>query len=172
MCRSNDVKLNELLPPVIDWIDATLANSANEARPVASFGFARLPRFYTPNYLNRVKVVVVDRVPAPPLAGHGIPEFDKFISGDYAAITLKDTYFIQTRHVGDESTHFHELVHTVQWSHLGAEQFLLAYATGLIKYGYRDSPLENQAYSLQKIFDAKGEPFDVEVEVRKSFNQN
>jgi hypothetical protein len=33
------------LPMIIDWIDQTLAAHFGEARPVADFGFKRLPIF-------------------------------------------------------------------------------------------------------------------------------
>ena len=62
----------------------------------------------------------------------------------------------------DESLHFHELVHVVQWQHLGPERFIMAYALGhLISGGYRTNPLEAMAYGLQARFDANAPAFDV-----------
>jgi len=46
-----------------------------------------------------------------------------------------------------------ELVHVIQWERLGVDDFLLAYGAGLMQFGYRDSPLEKMAYSLQASFD-------------------
>jgi hypothetical protein len=66
-----------------------------------------------------------------------------------------------------ESLHFHELVHVVQWRILGPERFLWAYADGLERFGYRNSPLEVVAYDLQERFDAGVKPFDVEAEVAR-----
>ena len=57
----------------------------------------------------------------------------------------------------DESTHFHELVHVVQWARLGVDNFLLAYGVGLLQFGYQESPLERMAYSLQHDFE-RGAP--------------
>jgi len=45
------------------------------------------------------------------------------------------------------------LVHVIQWERLGVDDFLLAYGAGLMQFGYRDSPLEKMAYSLQYGFD-------------------
>jgi len=46
------------------------------------------------------------------------------------------------------------MVHVVQWERLGIDNFLLAYGTGLLQYGFRDSPLEEMAYSLQSGFES------------------
>lgn len=67
-------------------------------------------------------------------------------------ITYKDTFFVRHLHQNTESLHFHELVHVVQWERLGVDNFLLAYAAGLMQFGYHDSPLEKMAYSLQDRF--------------------
>jgi hypothetical protein len=41
-------KLLSKLPEITGWIDATLAANADQSRPVASFGFKRLPAYYSP----------------------------------------------------------------------------------------------------------------------------
>jgi hypothetical protein len=159
------------LPLITRWIDHTLAAHAGDARSVASLGFKRLPTFYSAAFLTSAKVVAVERAPVPPLSAMGLPEFGDFERGNYAGITFKDTYFVQTARVGSESLHFHELVHVVQWAHLGAEKFLLAYAAGLATNGYRNSPLEAMAYDLQAYFDQNGKPVDVEDAVTNKLNE-
>jgi hypothetical protein len=154
------------LPLVQDWIDSTLASHENRVRPVASYRFERLLQFYSPSLLTSAKVIEVERVPVPPLTSFGLPEFAAFEKGEYSAITYKDTYFLQISHASNESLHFHELVHVVQWRHLGVEKFLTAYAIGLIKFGYADSPLEQLAYRLQSQFEQQGLPDDVESLIR------
>lgn len=129
------MNLDSLLPKVpliASWIDDTLTSHKNAAQSVASLGFARLPAFYSNGLLAIANVVPVDRVPVPPLSSIGLPEFTEFEHGNYAGITFKDTYFVKQPAFRDESLHFHELVHVVQWSHLGVERFLLAYASGLV----------------------------------------
>jgi hypothetical protein len=160
------------LPLVEDWIDATLAAHEKLARPVASYSFERLPQFYSPSLLSSTKVVEVERVPMPPLASFGLPEFAAFENGEYWGVTFKDTYFLQASHATNESTHFHELVHVVQWRHLGVERFLTIYAIGLLKFGYAASPLEHMAYTLQSYFDQQGQPADVEPLIRQVLDTN
>ena len=162
--------LRTKLPSMVAWIDQTLAAHAGNAVAVADFGFNRLPIFYSPVLLARAKVVEVARVPVPPLSALGLPEFAAFEQGDYGGITFKDTYFVKATEAANESLHFHELVHVVQWAHLGVEKFLLQYAAGLAAHGYRNSPLEVMAYDLQAYFDSNNKPFDVEGVVRSRLN--
>jgi hypothetical protein len=159
------------LPLVVRWIDQTLAAHAHQTRPVASFGFARLPNYFSTELLQHAKVVGVARVPVPPLTALGLPEFASFEKGDYSGITFKNTYFVQERRLTDESIHFHELVHVIQWEYLGVERFLLAYGAGLIARGYRDSPVEAMAYELQRRFQRNEPPFDVATAVRTKLDE-
>jgi hypothetical protein len=82
---------------------------------------------------------------------------------DMAGITYLDTYFVRADHIHDESLHFHELVHVIQWRLLGPEEFLERYADGLERFGYRNSPLEVMAYDLQGRFERDQQPFSVEA---------
>jgi hypothetical protein len=90
--------------------------------------------------LARAKVVLVDRVPMPPLSSIVLGRFADFENMDASGITYLDTYFVRQPEAGRESLHFQELVHVIQWQVLGAERFLALYADGLEKHGYRDSP--------------------------------
>lgn len=164
-------KLLSKLPEITGWIDATLAGHAGLSRPVTSFGFKRLPDYYSPQFLDQAKVVVVEHVPVPPLSALGLPELAAFEQGNYAGITFKDTYFVKADEASRESLHFHELVHVVQWGHLGVEKFLAAYAAGLAVQGYRESPLEVMAYDLQDYFDQNGQLGDVVAAVRNKLNE-
>jgi hypothetical protein len=78
----------------------------------------------------------------------------------FAGITYKDTFFLQQGQ-NSESLHFHELIHVVQWERLGVDNFLLAYGVGLVQFGYKNSPLEQMAYSLQQAFDNDTLPGDL-----------
>jgi len=167
----NLAKFLSRLPLITNWMNRTLADNAAHARPVADFGFVRLPLFFSADLLANTKVIVVARVPAPPFTAIGLPEFSAFGNGDYSGITFKDTYFLQTSQASNESVHFHELVHVVQWAHLGVERFLSAYAAGLEENGYRNNPMEAMAYELQDYFDRIGQPHDVETSIRSQLNQ-
>jgi hypothetical protein len=133
---------------------------------VISLGFPRLPQYYSREVLTNAKVVAVDRVPMPPLSSMGLVQFAGFEQMEFAGITYVDTYFLRHEHMVLESIHFHELVHVIQWRILGPERFLAVYADGLGTHGYRNSPLEVMAYSLQERFDQGSAPFDVEALVK------
>jgi hypothetical protein len=98
----------------------------------------------------------------PPLSAIGLNQFTAFENGNYDGITFLDTFFVKHHRAADESLHFHELIHVVQWRLLGPERFLAAYAAGLEVYGYRNSPLEVMAYDAQAAFDQNARPFDAE----------
>src|SRR5260370_31149371 len=150
-----------LLPAMLDWIDMTLAAHASVSRPVRSFNFQRLPHYFSEAILTTTDVIVVDRVPTPPLSALGLIEFKTFEAQDMAGITFKDTYFLQADHADTESVHFHELVHVVQWKVLDPQRFLLLYADGLARYGYADSPLEIMAVCHQEPVDVVRAPHPV-----------
>ena len=137
----NPKELLEKLPLVRGWIDRTLAEHSNRARPVTSYRFLRLGGFYSSEFLTTAKVVEVERVPVPPLSVLGLTGFGEFEGGNYAGITFLDTYFVQSGEALRESLHFHELVHVVQWKYLGVDRFVMAYALGYLQGGgYRANP--------------------------------
>src|ERR1035437_3419422 len=88
-----------------------------------------------------------------PLSALGLREFADFENQPARGITYLDTYFLWRADATDESLHFHELVHVVQWQVLGPKDFLLLYAAGLAESGYRDCRLEAMAYDHQRRFD-------------------
>jgi hypothetical protein len=164
-------KLLEKLPPVRDWIERTLGAHRAEARPAASYHFKRLPQFFTPVFLETAFVVIVPHLPIIPLTSFGLPELEAFEKGSYSGITYRNTYFITEAGSADESLHFHELIHVLQWQHLGVDGFLTAYAAGLIEHGYRNNPLEVMAYDLQAKFDEGVQSLDVRSIVRTQVAQ-
>jgi len=72
-------------------------------------------------------------------------------------VTYKGTFFVRAGQQ-TESLYFHELVHVVQWERLGVDNFLLAYAIGLLQHGYQQSPLEQMAFQLQARIDQQRVP--------------
>ncbi|MDY7029794.1 MAG: hypothetical protein SVR04_15990 [Spirochaetota bacterium] len=146
---------------VREWIEATLDEYRDQAVPVADLDFPRLRKVFPPDLLSRAKAVVVPgAVPLPPLGSRGFPEFEPTESRAAAGVTYKDTFFVSRPH-GTEGLYFHELIHVLQWDRLGIENFLIAYGTGLIQFGYRNCPLERMAYTLQAKFSLKVLPEDV-----------
>lgn len=164
--------LQQKLPEVRLWIDRTLAAHADQARPVASIGFPRLGSYYSAALLASARVIPVAHVPAPPLASMGLIGFDGFEQLDSIGITFLSSFFVRHGREGDESLHFHELVHVIQWQHLGPERFIMAYAIGHLRCGgYRTNPLEVMAYVLQACFDHHASGFDVAAVVRTELDQ-
>src|SRR6516164_5876694 len=65
--------------PLIDnWIRAALSAHAGTARSVASCGFPRLPLYFTAETLASAKVVIMDRLPIPPLSSWRLTQFASF----------------------------------------------------------------------------------------------
>ena len=154
-------KFQTTLPAVREWIDNLLERHKEQAVPVINLGFGKLQQLFPADLLEKSKVVVVTtELPVPPLSRMGLPEFVEMENMSKEGITYKNTFFINHLHQ-TESLCFHELVHVIQWERLGVDNFLLAYGAGLMQFGYfdyRNSPLEQMAYSLQAGFDSGGLP--------------
>jgi hypothetical protein len=155
MYMTNDIipRLHAALPQVKTWIDQFLADRASNARPVSSLGSERLAACFPQEFLDKSKVVLVDRVTFPPVETFGLPEFADIHRMEFEGITFKDTIFIRWD-LRYDGLYFHELVHVVQWARLGVDDLLLAYGLGLSQQSYRDTPLEDMAYTLQAKFEA------------------
>ena len=92
----------------------------------------------------------------------GLVRFADFERGNFDAITYVDTIFLKPTRSNNENTHFHELVHVIQWRLLGPDRFLLTYANGLECFGYRQSPLEAMAYDAETAFAGNPAIFNAE----------
>jgi len=161
----------KVFPFVRDWISKTLAAHAPKAKSAASFNFQKLPLYHSNELLARAKVVVVDKCPVPPVSTIGLTQFADFENMNARGIAYLDTYFVLWHEAEQESLHFHELVHVIQWQLLGAERFLALYADGLEKHGYRNGPLEVMAYNHEARFNSTEPPYSVEAAVRQQLQQ-
>jgi len=155
-------EFQELYPPLLNWLRATLTAHAGMAQAVASRAFSRLPLYFSKETLASTKVVLVNWVPRPPLSKMGLTRFVEFERGDLDGITYLDTFFLKQAHSKNEAIHFHELIHVVQWRLLGPDRFLYSYANGLERFGYRQSPLEVMAYDAERMFATSITIFDAE----------
>jgi hypothetical protein len=155
--------LQNRLPAIRKWIDTPVEEHRPAARPLTSLGFTRLAHYFDAETLKRASVVEVDIVPKPPLTTLGLHQFSDFEQMNAAGTTYGNVYFVVRTRATDESLHFHELVHTIQWHILGADRFLLAYALGhLAGGGYDNNPLEEVAHTLEGIFVREPRLFRVE----------
>ncbi|MBI4469544.1 MAG: hypothetical protein HY650_09520 [Acidobacteria bacterium] len=153
-------RFHTALPQVRDWIDQLVDAHADRARVVSTLGFSRLLDCFPREVLDRAKVVSINRVPFPPVKKIGLPELAAMEERSLDGITFRDTFFLQEG-LASEGVYFHELVHVVQWTRLGLENFLLAYGLGLVSFEYAQSPLERMAYELQKNFERDTLPRDL-----------
>jgi hypothetical protein len=157
-------KFRLTLPALREWINNLLERHKEQAVPVIKLGYARLPQIFSKDLLERSQLVVVTaKPPFPPVGSMGLSEFAAMENMSMDGITYKNTFFIN--HLRQtESLCFHELVHVIQWERLGVDNFLLSYGAGLMQSGYldyRNSPLEDMAYSLQTRFDRRSLHTDV-----------
>jgi hypothetical protein len=158
--------LRPAVPLVLAWVRHEVRQGAQQARPVDSFGFPRLGRYFSAQTLARARAVVGRPLPVGPFGGLGLSRLQERVANGTAGITLLDTFFVIPERAGDESLFFHELVHVVQWDHLGPEAFVEAYGHGLITQGYARCPLEVMAYAHEARFHRGARPYDVEAEIR------
>lgn len=155
--------LQTRLPAIRKWIETTVAESRPAARPLSAYGFTRLAHYFDAETLKRASVIEVDVVPKPPLTALGLRQFSDFEQLNGAGLTYGDIYFVVRSRASDESLHFHELVHTIQWHKLGIDRFIMAYALGhLAGGGYANNPLEEIAHTLEGIFTKEPRLFRVE----------
>lgn len=154
--------LQTRLPVIRKWIETTAAEYRPAARPLSSYGFTRLAHYFDAETLKRASVIEVDVVPKPPLTALGLHQFSDFEQLNGAGLTYGDIYFVVRARANDESLHFHELVHTIQWHHLGVDRFILAYALGHLAGGYQNNPFEEIAHTLEGIFTKEPRLFRVE----------
>ena len=161
-CEMSPEEFAKLYPPLLDWIRTTLSARAPAAQTVTSRGFSRLPLYFTEKTLTSTKVVLVDPLPMPPLSSMGLARFADFERGNFDGITYIDTIFLKPTQSNNESMHFHELVHIIQWRMLGPDRFLFSYVNGLECFGYRQSPLEAMAYDAETAFASSTAIFNVE----------
>lgn len=156
---------------LLSWVDGVLDAHREQARPVMDLSFPRLPGHYATEILQSTSVVVLEQCPSIPLSEFGLRPDDMPPADQVAGFALRDIYFVTPRSEHHESTHFHELVHVVQWRLLGDECFFHLYGAGLIAEGYRSSPLERIAYDLQSRFDEIDTDFDAADEVRRALER-
>src|SRR5438552_6632774 len=161
-CRLTPEEFHSAYPKLRAWIQKTLAFYEENAKPVASMHFVRLPLYFDHSLLETAKFIAIDRLPMPPLSAMGLSRFAAFEQGNFNGITYLDRYFIKQKVVTEEAIHFHELIHVIQWRLLGPEGFLAAYANGLDEFGYENSPLEKMAYDAEASFRRSSVIFDAD----------
>ncbi len=159
--------LYSALPLFIEWMNRLLDNYRKQAISVADFGFRKIDVVYPPNLRKQAGIVSLkESIPLPPFKKLGLVEFNELEQLNAIGVTYKDLIFLLEDHL-TEINCFHEMVHVVQWKHLGVEKFLVAYGMGLIMNGYFENPLEQIAYNYQQKLEANALPMNFLEETRK-----
>ena len=63
----------------------------------------------------------------------------------FGAVTLPWSIYILPERIEDKALRMHELIHAEQIERMGVVRFYLAYAWQVLRYGYREAPLEREA---------------------------
>ncbi len=152
---------------VADYISEQRVLFHSKATPISADDKAALQPFFPAGVLDEVKVVR-GKVSDPPfyaqLRSFGIHNMPAF--SELAAITFVD--MVVHAEPLTRTLLFHELVHAVQYRHLGVSGFADLYVRGFLNSGsYEEIPLEKQAYELEARFAKNGEAFSVDEDVQR-----
>ena len=162
---------------ITDWVASYIADQRShfhvKAKPIGSDQLNLLQSFFPEDVLREARVVR-GRASEPPfypqLRSLGISNAPPF--SEMAGITFQDVIV----HIEPLQTPllFHELVHAVQYKHLGLHGFAERYVRGFVTGGsYEEIPLEKQAYGLEERFVADpSTPFAVEADVLERIRRN
>lgn len=162
---------------VSDWVAIYIADQRSHflgrAKPIRADQLVILRAFFPEDILCATKVAR-GRASEPPfysqLRAMGISNAPPF--SDMAGITFEDVVV----HVEPLKTSvlFHELVHAVQYKHLGLHRFRERYVRGFLTGGsYEGIPLQQQAYQLEdKFVRDPSASFSVEADVIKRIRRN
>lgn len=138
----------------------------SQARPLYPSERAPLETYFSAKLLGDVRVFIADPlpIPDPPFAsvarrlGLDFPR-----PSTVEAITFD--HVIASRKPLSSSVLFHELVHVIQYRHLGVRAFACRYTQGFLQTrDYFRIPLEQCAFNLQFRYETEPEPFNVEAE--------
>jgi hypothetical protein len=79
---------SEFLPKMFEWVQNILDAHKHDMHSVESFGFPRLPLYFSSDLLKETGVVIVDHPPYPPVSKWGLSEFASFEALPTSAITF------------------------------------------------------------------------------------
>jgi len=166
-----------LIRQAAKWVATYIANQRDafqdKAQPITPDLRQQLQAFFPSDVLSQVRVVqgrAEEPGFYPQLRALGIRNAPPF--SDMAGITFQEIVV----HAEPLSVQllFHELVHAVQYKHLGLEGFAERYVRGFLTGGsYEEIPLERQAYELEgKFAENPSAVFSVEDDVKARIRMN
>jgi hypothetical protein len=171
--KLSEKQVEQLAGLVSSYIAEQQAAFGKKAQPIPDEYFPQLQAFFPADVLSKVKVIR-GRAPEPGfytlVRMMGIRNAPAF--SEMAGITFQDVVV----HVEPLSLPllFHELVHAVQYKHLGLDGFASRYVRGFLSGGsYEEIPLEKQAYELEGKFASNpSAAFSVEDDVKQRIQTN
>ena len=169
----NEKQINEISNLVAGYVTEQREAFAASARPIPDDHRQALCAFFPGEILTDVRITR-GRAPEPSfyklLRMFGIDNAPRF--SEMAGITFQDV--VVHAEPLTRSLLFHEMVHVVQYKHLGLTGFAERYVRGFLSGGsYEEIPLEKQAYELEAAFGKKpNAAFSVEADVRRRIERN
>jgi hypothetical protein len=166
--KLSETQVRQLASWVATYISEQRTSFQTKAAPLEPGHKAALEPFFPATLLNEVRVVR-GRASEPSfyrqLQGLGITNAPPF--SEMAGITFQDV--VVHAEPLTRRLLFHELVHAVQYRHLGLAGFAEHYVRGFLSGGsYEQIPLEKQAYELEARFaDHPAEQFSVDADVQR-----
>lgn len=142
-------RLPVLLPLAVEWAETESARGQLRGRPLNHEGLA-LARKVGVVHPERVRVLAVHEMPVPTdpvLRDAGIAA--GLIGPQFAGLTLGYTIFVRE---GDERIELlaHECRHVAQYESFGSiGAFLATHLRDVVRLGYWDSPLEQDARAFE-----------------------
>lgn len=161
-----------MIDELISWIGSTLPEYELKKKSCLNL-YNDLRGLYSKEFLAECFYVTVDDVPKPYHLKGESKVIDNFLKLSSDGITYSNTYFVKRVYENEIELHCHELVHAVQWKHLGMSGFIKRYidelTLGLTKYefedAYRNAPLEKMAYKIQDSFHDGTQIANIESDV-------
>jgi len=159
------------------WVAVYIAEQRTvfhaKAHPIGQALRKLVQAFFPPDILDGVCVIrgrAGEPSFYPRLRAMGIRDAPRF--SEMAGITFQDV--VVHAEPLTPTLLFHELVHAVQYKHLGRQGFAEHYVRGFLARGsYEEIPLEKQAYELEARFAADpAAAFSVEDDVKDRIRNN
>ena len=142
-------RLPELLPLATTWAEAQSTRGTDKGRPLNDAGLT-LARRVGVAHPERIRIVVVDELPMPDdpvLRTAGVQA--GLIGPQFGGLTLGYVIFMRE---GDERLELlaHECRHVAQYESFGSiGAFLATHLRDVIKFGYWNAPLEQDARAFE-----------------------
>ncbi|MGO5000012.1 hypothetical protein [Oceanisphaera sp. W20_SRM_FM3] len=138
---------------IISWVNETNLAHQKQRHSCQQLS-AHFTGFFSIELLKQASFVITNELPCPPATVVSQLGLSQLLSPTAVGITLNDIYYLKPQVAGQLRVHFHELIHVLQWQALGPEFFIKRYMSEVIKYSYRQAPLEVTAYNFEDKFIA------------------